>query len=191
MTKRIIASSCSAALFAATLAAAQETRPAPPQPPIALTGCVTEQTSAAVATSGNSEAKHEGLNLLLTKASAATRPVDASAVPGSRPSGSGSGTIAATPDSRTRSTGAGEPAGMTYALAGSQASQLARYVGQRLEVVGTIDPESLPKPPPPESGRNVTATGGRTEPTTTATAHPSAPPRFIVTSFRPVAGVCR
>ncbi len=222
MRRRIIGSACSAAVLVAAVVSAQDTKQASAQP-ITVTGCVAQATSAATAASG--EAGHEARDLILTKATTSSRGAETpSAVPGSLPSGSGTGTVPVPPSAKP--SGSSDTAMTTYALAGTQEAQLKRYVGQRVEVVGTIAIEGgVPTPAPTgaaraagagvaderargtsgdkaspeaaatgdtESARNVTATGGRTEPPASATAHPSAASvRLMVTSFKTVAGTCQ
>ena len=106
---------------------------------------------------------------------------------------------------------------MTYTLEGTQEAQLKRLIGQRVEIVGTIatdvaaparggaaaatgSPErargtsgdqASPAAGDAQAGRNVTSTGGRTQPPAPATAHPSAAAvRLTVESFKTLGGTC-
>jgi hypothetical protein len=104
------------------------------------------------------------------------RPVAGSAVPGSLPSGSGSGTIGTTGSLRTST--ASPP---SYRLKGDDAA-LAQYVGQRVAIAGTIERDSAPASSP--------STGARAEPPPGG-AHPSAPSQqIVVTSVRAVDRTC-
>jgi hypothetical protein len=103
-------------------------------------------------------------------------PVAGSAVPGSLPSGFGSGTIGTT--GRLRTATASPP---SYRLKGEDAL-LAQYVGQRVAIAGTIERDSAPASSP--------STGARAEPPPGG-AHPSAPSQqIVVTSVRAVDRTC-
>lgn len=198
---------CGAALLAAGPAAAQ--REGAPAAPVTIAGCVAEQTEP-VGTSGRGAGESRARGLLLTEA--ATRPASGdapTAVPGSRPSGQDSGTIPASPASQPPAAAA--PRDSTYALLGSRASELEKYVGQRVEVVGTLDLEIAAEQPPrpesatvdgrgraperegnPDGSTDRPAARGRTEPVPPSAAHPAAEPlRLTVTSFKPIAGACK
>ena len=222
MRRRITVSVCSAAVLAAAVVSAQDTRlaqdtrPAAPPAPITVSGCVAQATDTA--TSAPGEAEHEA-DLVLTRASVAGRGATTpSAVPGSLPSGSGSGTVAAP---AAQSPVQAAAALMTYTLEGTQEAQLKRLIGQRVEIVGTIATDDVPAPArsgaaaasgsgsegargtsgqeaspgaatgDAQAGRNVTSTGGRTQPPAPATAHPSAATvRLTVDSFKTLGGTC-
>jgi hypothetical protein len=220
MRTRITISVCSAAVLAAAVVSAQDTRSnqdtrqAASPAPITVTGCVAQASDTV--TSAPGEAEHEA-DLVLTKASVAGRGASTpSAVPGSLPAGSGSGTVAAP---RPQSPVQAEAALMTYTLEGTQEAQLKRLIGQRVEIVGTIatdvaaparggaaaatgsterargtsgeqaSPAATGDAP---AGGNVTSTGGRTQPPAPATAHPSAAAvRLTVESFKTLGGTCQ
>ena len=105
------------------------------------------------------------------------RPASGSAVPGSLPSGSGSGTIGTTGSPRTST--APPP---SYRLKGDEAD-LAQYVGQRVAIAGTVERAAAPASSP--------STGARAEPAPSGGAHPSAPSQqIVVTSVRAVDRMC-
>ena len=100
------------------------------------------------------------------------------AVPGSLPSGSGSGTVGLPADSRAQVEEQG------FALTGYDAS-LAEHVGRRVEVAGLLVPINA------ASGGPAPVAGTRADVSTTAAAHQSAPQRQLrVQSFRPVGSGC-
>ena len=104
-------------------------------------------------------------------------PASGSAVPGSLPSGSGSGTIGTTDSPRTST--ASPP---SYRLKGDDAA-LAQYVGQRVAIAGTVERAAAPASSP--------STGARAEPPPPSGAHPSAPSQqIVVTSVRAVDRMC-
>lgn len=139
-------------------------------PQLTVTGCVLRED----------ETDRQQARLVLRHAS--VRPValgTAGAVPGSPPSGSGSGTINAVPvDQRS------DPAESAYVLEGYEPS-LTRELPRRVEITGRVLPaSSAARTQPP-------APGARAEAPASAVAHPSAPEqRLQVLSFRPVAGSC-
>jgi hypothetical protein len=173
-----------------TPAASQVTTARPsPSPATSQTvtarGCLVRQTQDGTALTPQST----GLDsLVLSKASMAdSRPsAVVSAVPGSAPSGSGSGTVpnavattGATPDDNGSLS-------FRLATAPGKAGELTQHVGERVEVVGTIDEE--PRPVAEAAGASA---GGREQPAAPKVAHPSAPARLItVTTFRAVGGAC-
>jgi hypothetical protein len=174
-----------------------EERPAPPAPreaattpppePITVVGCLVRQTTA--------EAGRTGDELVLTQAvprAAGTTP-PASAVPGSAPSGSGSGTVPPAPAAQDAGTGTNE---RSFAIAanGDDRAALAKRVGQRVEILGILDESTAAGSRTDEDTRRRVAEDaggqGRVE-KPAQTAHPSAPVRRItVTSFRAVGGTC-
>jgi hypothetical protein len=174
---RVLGGTCGEALTQAAaavpaVAAAVAPRPTPPTAapvPATLTGCLVKRDDADQA---------GGLTLL------AALPEDRSfltrgAVPGSLPSGGGSGTVG------TTGVPAREP--VAYRLTGELGS-LARYVGQRIEVTGIADPI---EPRVTRVADNAATEPVRAE-TSNGTAHPTAVQHTLrVTSFRTAAGVCR
>jgi hypothetical protein len=113
-----------------------------------------------------------------------------SAVPGSSPSGFGSGT---TDGNSPRPTAAARDE-QSFWIVGNKAPELLRLLGRRVEVTGPLDQRLAPNP----GNQNVTDAGAAAarraatapdEPPTTA--HPSAPTRAIsVSTFRLLDGAC-
>jgi hypothetical protein len=180
-------------LAALLLAAASnlQATPAPP-PPVTAIGCIAQSPDNATAPpTGHEQAAAKGLMLArATVRSDARGGAGRSAVPGSLPSGSGSGT---TDGNRISSTA--PRVEQAFWLVGAKAPELLRFVGRRAEITGTID-EKLGANP---GGQSVTDAGGaaaRRAATAPAdppvTAHPSAPARAIsVTTFRVLEETCR
>jgi hypothetical protein len=99
------------------------------------------------------------------------------AVPGSLPSGAGTGTVGTSPAAAAAAPGEA----VAYRLTGDIAA-LRTHVGQRVEVTGIIDAGAVP------ARVTSVAPGSRDE----STAHPTAVQHTLaVTSFRVVGGVCR
>jgi hypothetical protein len=180
------------------IAAAAQSKAQASTDQVTVAGCVAVQTDTAFGTTVRENAD-TATGLLLTKATNVARPAQVpSAVPGSRPSGSGSGTTPGAVGSSGRAP-ADAVAGMTYALAGPRVGEMKKLAGQRIEVIGTLDPETTPKPQPAGAARAAgegraqdRASGEqRVEPSPAPSAHPSANPvRITVTAFRTVAGTC-
>jgi hypothetical protein len=152
---------------------------APPQETAAeqakVVGCLVRQSpDGAVPTP--EQPRHDSTPFMLTRARLAD-PTSRTAVPGTSPSTNDTGTIAGaiartSPPALVRE--------RSFTLAGGDAVMLAKQVGQRVEVVGTIS-RAVVASASPKSGAN----------TTTDTAHPSVPvERLTVISFRPVGGAC-
>ena len=160
---------------------------AAPPPPVNITavGCLAQlPDSAAAPPTGHEQDAAKGL--ALTRVAVPQRDAGAntprSAVTGSRPAGSGTGTTdGATPRPTARDE-------QSFWLVGSKAPELLRLLGRRVEVTGPIDERLAPNP----GNQSVTDAGAAaarraatapTEPS--ATAHPSAPTRAIsVSTFR-------
>jgi hypothetical protein len=156
-------------------------------PSVTAVGCVTQSpdTSAAPPT-GHEQGAAKGLTL----ARAAVKSGDGqavgatprSAVPGSVPAGTGSGTTdAAVPRQSV-------PVEQSFWLVGAKSAELTRFVGRRVEVAGTID-ERLTANPGTAGVTDAGAAAARravtAPPEAPVTAHPSAPTRSIsVLSFR-------
>jgi hypothetical protein len=120
----------------------------------------------------------DGLTLLATPRDDRTF-LTRSAVPGSLPSGGGSGTVG-TSGSIPR-----EP--IAYRLTG-ELNGLSRYVGQRMEITGVTDPATAPATRSADSAATAPTRAERS----VETAHPTAVEHTLqVTSFRTAAGVCR
>jgi hypothetical protein len=115
--------------------------------------------------------------------------VPRSAVPGSQPSGTGTGTTdGATPRD------AGGNAEQSFWIVGAKATELLRLIGRRVEVTGTLD-ERLAANPGRDTITDAGASPARRAPSAPpeppTTAHPSAPTRAIaVSTFRAVEGAC-
>jgi len=108
-------------------------------------------------------------------------------VPGSQPSGTGTGTT-------DGNTPRAAPVEQSFWLVGAKAPELLRFVGRRAEITGTIDEKLAANP----GGHSVTDAGGAAArraatapPEPPATAHPSAPTRAIaVSTFRVLDETC-
>ena len=221
MFNRVFASSCAAVLLAAGAASAQTPAVASAQgsSTVTVTGCLVRQTRLGAAYTPGQGGNQNG-DLVLTKSAVAGDPGPATnttttqtAVPGSAPSGSGTGTInqsassvgQAPVDAQERS----------FALTSARAEELHKLVGQRVELVGTLQASATAGTSGREDVRATGSTpattdrdrerssaapagatgsagpGSRSEGETAPVAHPSAPvERLTVTSFRPVSGTC-
>jgi hypothetical protein len=158
---------------------------------ITAVGCLVQQTPT-----GSERAPQgvDGETLVLIDVSLPdARPAaGGSAVPGSSPSGSGSGTL---PEAaRTTGNAPVDTGRLAFVLAAGfgETRELTQHVGRRVEIIGTVD-EGTPArsgnaaPRPSPSQPDPVGTSGRIEPAP-AVAHPSAPTRMTVTSFRVLAG---
>jgi hypothetical protein len=153
---------------------------APPQATSAeqakVVGCLARQTPDGAAPTPEQPRNDSSMPFVLTRA----RLVDAAsgtAVPGTSPSTNDTGTIAG---AVARTPTPGPVRERSFTLTGGDAAMLAKQVGQRVEVTGTIS-RATAASASPKSGAH----------TTTETAHPSAPAeRLTVVSFRPVGGAC-
>jgi hypothetical protein len=104
------------------------------------------------------------------------------AVPGTSASTNDTGTIGG---AIARTPAAGPVRDRSFTLSGGDAGMLAKHVGQRVEIVGTIARVTG------TSGTTASASPKSGAQTTTDTAHPSAPAeRLTVVSFRSVGGAC-
>jgi hypothetical protein len=218
MVKRILVSSSAAAVLALSVTAAAQTSTNTSQQSgtVTVTGCLVRQTGLGAAYTPAVGANQNG-ELVLTKAAMngeqrrPASPDSRTAVPGSSPSGSGTGTI-------NNTAGAGQaPVDATersFVVAGGRGADLNKLVGQRVELVGMLEEEV----PTGTSGTTARATGStpattdrdrqrgsaapagptgsagpgsRSEGDAAPVAHPSAPlQRLTVSSFRPVGGTC-
>lgn len=145
---------------------------APRTQQLTIRGCLARQTATGTALTPQRDARDR---LVLTNAvSTDLQPQDVrSAVPGSSPGGSGSGTVPQPTGTSGGVSSGGAP--VTYVLVTPAAStrELTRYAGERVEITGTTSDADVP-PPSSES------------------AHPSAPTREItVKSFRALGGACQ
>jgi hypothetical protein len=164
--------------------ASTSSSPSPVSQAITARGCLVRQTQDGTALTAQSTAID---SLVLTKASMSdSRPgAVISAVPGSAPSGNGSGTV----PNAVATTGAApvDNGSLAFRLAAAgKIAELTQHVGERVEVVGTIQEE--PRPVAEAAGA---ATTGRAQPAASNVAHPSAPAKVItVTTFRALGGSC-
>ena len=181
-------------LSAAVHGLGAQSPPAPP-PEVTAVGCIAQQPDTAAAPpTGHEQGAATGL--ALTRAQ--VKPRDGrgagappqSAVPGSRPAGSGSGT---TSDS-VATKGAAATAEQSLWVVGAKSAELTRFVGKRVEVVGVIDARLESNPGTPrvtDAGAAAPRRSVTAPPEPPATAHPSAPTRAIsVTSFRLIGETC-
>jgi hypothetical protein len=159
---------------------------------ISAIGCLVRQTSAGAALSAQDVAADD---LVLTGATLAPTPAVRSAVPGSSPSGSGSGTIPPAA-SAAQNPPAGERSFALRVPGTEDRAALTKYVGQRIEITATVDDTGAGSrrtdsaSASPSTGEAAAGTSGRAE-TPSPAAHPSAPvQRVTVASFRPVGGSC-
>ena len=176
-------------------ALASQTAPGAP-PDVTAVGCVFQQpdTAAAPPTS-HEQGAATGLSItratLKSKDGRSPGAPPRSAVPGSVPAGSGSGTTA----ERATPTGASATIEQSLWLVGAKAAELTRFVGQRVEVVGTIDARLDANPGTArvtDAGAAAARRSSTAPPEPPATAHPSAPTRALaVTSFRVLGEACR
>jgi hypothetical protein len=218
-----IGAACAAALLSTVIVAAEQTATQTPtqspvqsgtpgasqQPPprpdptvtagqVTMTGCVTREVAGQFALS----------NAVRSAAAAASRPDGDEAPRGSAGSTDRGSTGAATGTSG--STRAGSAAGtddMTYSLAGDRENELEQYVGQRVEIVGSL---GVPATSGGTSGGDTVGAGGSgrsgdtarepvTRPEGTVTggdanrgsvATSGHAPRLTIVSFRPAGGDC-
>jgi len=172
--------------------ASQNTPGAPPD--VTAVGCVSQQPDTAAAPpTGHEQGAATGLSItratLKSKDGRTPGAPPRSAVPGSVPAGSGSGTT----DSAAPA-GASTTIEQSFWLVGAKAAELTRFVGHRVEVVGTIDArlDANPGTPRVTDAGSANARRSSTAPADPpATAHPSAPTRALaVTSFRVLGEAC-
>lgn len=147
-----------AAPKAATVASTQTAPRAPAATPVEVTGCLRRSTEAG------------GNGFVLDDAVVSVAQPRVSAVPGSSPSGSGSGTVAATAPTGTT----GSDARATFTLLGS-GDLLGTHVGQRVKVAGTVDEARRDREELPVRSD----TGLRGEVSTPQEGHPSAQAREL------------
>jgi hypothetical protein len=156
-------------------------------PNVSAVGCITQSPDTAAAPpTGHEQGAAKGLTLArATIKFGDGRAVSApprSAVPGSVPSGVGSGS--------TDAAAARQPAPVeqSFWLVGAKSAELTRFVGRRVQVVGTIDERLTVNPGTPavtDAGAAAARRAATAPPEAPATAHPSAPSRSIsVLSFR-------
>ena len=157
--------------------------PTPP-PPITAVGCIAQvPDNAAAPPTGHEQAAAKGLTL--TRATTRGADTAKSAVPGSLPAGSGSGTT----DGNTSRAARVE---QSFWLVGAKAPELLRFVGKRAEISGTIDEKLAANPGGvTDAGGSAARRAATAPPEPPATAHPSAPTRAIsVSTFRVLGETC-
>ena len=179
----------SALLLGATLVSTTGVQTQTPVPDVQVTGCVMRQLDSIPAPPvGHEQEAARGLSLtqVTMRTDAQTTPTR-SAVPGSLPTGSGSGTIPQTP---TRRAPVSEQ--QAFWLVGDKAIELARFVDRQAEVIGRFDERNAANPGDADAGavperRSTAAPPPRPDP-----AHPSAPTRILrVVSFRVLEQRCQ
>jgi hypothetical protein len=175
------------AAFVVLAAPSPDLRAQAATPPVNITavGCLAQlPESAAAPPTGHEQDAAKGL--ALTRVATPQRDVGAStprsAVPGSRPAGSGTGTTdSVTPRSASR-------AEQSFWIVGSKAPELLRLLGRRVEVTGPIDERLVANPGNQgvtDAGAAAARRSATAPPEQPATAHPSAPTRAIsVSTFR-------
>jgi hypothetical protein len=217
MNNRIVLNSCAAALLSVTVASAQIANQTPTQSPVqgstqgisgqtrvgtdtqtatqvTVTGCVARESGQARADGG---APGTGNEFMLSRATmgrsgAMPNAQTAGGASGSTSTGSGtpaSGTTgAAVGTSGTSSTTAPASSGTSYSLSGNRESELALHVGKRVEIVGTLGPNTAgasasagvsPGGAPPRAGAS------------TDTKAATNLQQLTIVSFRPVEGACQ
>ncbi len=162
--------------------------------PVTIVGCLVRQTPAGAAHTAHGADRDPGALVLTRAALVNPRPATvASAVPGSRPSGGGTGTVETTASAaRNAPIGSEEKAFVVSAPGAGLDAQLAGYIGKRVEVVGMVsDPAA--KPASETRGTSGTEPGTqRSAEPVPSSAHPSAPNQYVtITSVRPGAGSCQ
>jgi hypothetical protein len=162
---------------------------------ITAIGCLVRQTSAGAALSAQDVAADD---LVLTGATVAPTPTPAgrSAIPGSAPSGSGSGTIPPAASAAQNLPNVEERSFALRVQGTEDRAALTKYIGQRIEITAMVDDTEAGSRRTdsaaslPATGESTAGTSGRAE-TPSSAAHPSAPvQRVTVASFRPVGGSC-
>jgi hypothetical protein len=189
---------CSSVLLAAMIASATAHGQAPASTPQQITaiGCVTRNGEVDI-DRGVRSLNMDPNGLALTTAriirSGSGR---ASAVPGSQPDGSDSGTIPQQTIVGGRRTE--EPDTVTFELTGDQVKALEKQVGRRVEIVGRVTTtrqagvdHSVGTAAAPRDAAPVPGVGTREERAGESSAHPSTElPKLEVLSFRGATGAC-
>lgn len=161
---------------------------------VVATGCVAQHPDTATAPpTGHEQGSAQGLHLTRAtmqpgnarNASAPPR----SAVPGSLPSGTNSGTTPEAPAVKTQG-----PIEQSFWLVGPKTPELIRALDKRVEVTGTLDERLASNPGAPrvtDAGAAAARRSTSAPPDPSASAHPSAPTRAIaVDSFRVIGERC-
>jgi hypothetical protein len=157
-----------------------------------MTGCVTREVAGQFALSN------------AVRSSASTAPGAGGVARGSTGSTNREGTIG-TAGSNTPAASSAAAGTVTYSLAGDRENELEKYVGQRVEIVGTLGAPSAGSTPgrgtssaqPERSGdatktpvtrpEGTTAGGDANRGTVASSGHA---PRLTIVSFRPAGGDC-
>jgi len=139
-----------AAWPAAAQSATTQTPAKPGASEVAFSGCLTQQATVTGAPVGHESGAAAGV--IITKATATSR-VDGGAAPPTKP-------------------------GASYLIAGTRAQELSRYVGEIVEVTGTLDTDAAS-----EAGRAPT--------TAAASPKPIAQHTLTVATFRPTGSKCQ
>jgi hypothetical protein len=188
-------SAVAAAMLIGAVVEAQSPAPTAPQE-ITVVGCVTRNGDTDI-DKGVRQLDIEPNALALTNARVTgTDTSRSSAVPGSTPGGSNTGTI---PGNTIVGQRTSEPETRSFALKGDRVKALESHVGERVEVVGRLT--SSPAGPG-DQARGTTGTtrgaapvpgvGTREERPAESSAHPSAELSALeVLSFRGVTGGCQ
>ena len=197
LSPRVVVVACfaSSGLWMPSLAAAQARADIPSniqERLVTAAGCLTRQTSAPVAPiAGHESESADGLALtkatLVDAAPASDRTTAPSAVPGSRPAGAGSETVARQQPPSSAPTSTEERA---FWIVGSHRAELTRYIGKHGQVTGTLQtpPASAERTTPAVGTTGTRAGDTRTETARPGTraetgesrvAHPSAPTHTI------------
>jgi hypothetical protein len=157
---------------------------------VTVVGCLVRQTSAGGALTA--QPAERGDVLALTRVSMTpTSAAPVSAVPGSAPSGSGSGTIANPPAPASVPDTSPERSIAIDAAHEGEIAGLAKYVGQRVEISGTVQDVSSTATARADDAARRSPGGVGTTGSAEAPAHTSAPAeRITMISFRPVGGTC-
>lgn len=168
---------------------------------ITVTGCIareSEHTNArgGVLGTGVGAANEFVLANATTGRSGATANAQiAGGVSGSTSTGNTAGatgtTGTATAGAGATNTSAARPAsgGTAYNLTGNRESELALYVGKRVEIVGTLDANARPG-----ASANADVNAGGANAQADASAKPQATPnmqQLTIVSFRPMEGECK
>lgn len=158
---------------------------------IVVRGCLARQTGGGTALTEQVESRDP--LVLIDAVLEDDRPVEViSAVPGSAPTGAGSGTVPNT----AGTTGAApvDVGKLTVALGITTAvrAELAKHVGQRVEIEGTADDDTAGRAPGDTVAQPAGVAPDGARPPVPDAAHPSAPTRRVtVSTFRAIGGVCR
>ena len=161
-----------------------------PVPPLTAIGCLARQTADGPVLTAQGDLSRDEFVLTGASVSDPSPLPGAGAVPGSTPTGDGSGTIPASSTPRAAGSNA-----VTFAFAlvveDEDVAALAKQVGTRVEVVGSIEETASQRTDRSADAPRPAGTTGRVE-IPPASAHPTAPMRRLaVASVTTVGGACR